>query len=152
MGEVIRLHGAVYAREFGWDETFEGMVARIAAKFIEGHDPRRERCWIAEVDGAVVGSVFLVKHSVTIGQLRLMIVDPKARGLGIGARLVDECLRFARDAGYRKVTLWTNSVLVAARRIYAKAGFRLVHKERHRSFGQNLVGETWELSLPQDRR
>lgn len=152
MGEVIRLHGAVYAQEFGWDETFEGLVARIAAKFIEGHDPRRERCWIAEVDGAVVGSVFLVTHSPTVGQLRLMIVDPKARGLGIGARLVDECLRFARAAGYRKVTLWTNSVLIAARRIYAKAGFRLVHKERHRSFGQTLVGETWELSLGQDRR
>ena len=147
MGEVIRLHGAVYAREFGWDTTFEGLVARIAAKFVERHDPNRERCWIAEVDGEVVGSVFLVKHSATVGQLRLMIVDPKARGLGIGARLVDECLRFARDAGYRKVTLWTNSVLIAARRIYAKAGFRLVHKERHRSFGQDLVGETWELAL-----
>ena len=148
MGEVIRLHGAVYAQEFGWDETFEALVARIAAKFLERHDPRRERCWIAEVNGEVVGSVFLVRHSATVGQLRLMIVDPRARGLGIGARLVDECLRFARHAGYRKVTLWTNSVLTAARRIYAKAGFRLVRKERHRSFGHDLVGETWELTFP----
>ena len=145
VGEVVRLHGAVYAKEFGWDQTFEALVARIAAKFIERHDPKRERCWIAEVDGEVVGSVFLVRRSLTVGQLRLMIVDPKARGLGIGARLVDECLRFARQAGYRKVTLWTNSVLTAARRIYAKAGFRLVAKERHRSFGHDLVGETWEL-------
>ena len=148
MGEVIRLHGAVYAQEFGWDETFEALVGRIAAKFLERHDPRRERCWIAEVNGEVVGSVFLVRHSATVGQLRLMIVDPRARGLGIGARLVDECLRFARHAGYRKVTLWTNSVLTAARRIYAKAGFRLVRKERHRSFGHDLVGETWELTFP----
>ena len=148
MGEVIRLHGAVYAQEFGWDETFEALVARIAAKFLERHDPRRERCWIAEVNGDVVGSVFLVRHSATVGQLRLMIVDPRARGLGIGARLVDECLRFARHAGYRKVTLWTNSVLTAARRIYAKAGFRVVRKERHRSFGHDLVGETWELTFP----
>ena len=147
MGEVVRLHGEVYASEFGWDATFEALVARIAAKFVESHDPKRERCWIAEVDGEVVGSVFLVKQSATVGQLRLMIVHPKARGLGIGARLVNECLRYAREAGYRKVTLWTNSVLVAARRIYAKAGFRLVRKERHRSFGQDLVGETWELGL-----
>jgi DNA-binding MarR family transcriptional regulator/N-acetylglutamate synthase-like GNAT family acetyltransferase len=147
MGHVIRLHGEVYAKEYGWDQTFEALVAHIAARFIEKYDPKRERCWIAEVDGEVVGSVFLVKRSATIGQLRLMIVDPKARGLGIGARLVGECVRFARQAGYRKVTLWTNSVLVAARHIYAQAGFRLVDKERHRSFGHDLVGETWELSV-----
>ena len=147
MGAVIRLHGEVYAREFGWDATFEALVARIAARFLERYDATRERCWIAEVNGEVAGSVFLVKHSATVGQLRLMIVDPKARGLGIGERLVSECVRFARQAGYRKVRLWTNSVLLAARHLYAKAGFRLVHKERHRSFGQNLVGETWELSL-----
>jgi DNA-binding MarR family transcriptional regulator/N-acetylglutamate synthase-like GNAT family acetyltransferase len=147
MGAVIRLHGEVYAREFGWDTTFEALVARIAATFIERHDAARERCWIAEVNGEVVGSVFLVKHSATVGQLRLMIVDPKARGLGIGERLVSECVRFARQAGYRKVRLWTNSVLLAARHLYAKAGFRLVHKERHRSFGKSLVGETWELRL-----
>ena len=147
MGDVIRLHGEVYAKEFGWDETFEALVARIAARFLERHDPKRERCWIAEIDGTVVGSVLLVTHSATVGQLRLMIVDPKARGLGIGERLVRECVRFARHAGYRKVRLWTNSVLRAARHIYAKAGFRLVHKERHRSFGQRLIGETWELPL-----
>jgi DNA-binding MarR family transcriptional regulator/GNAT superfamily N-acetyltransferase len=147
MGHVVRLHGEIYAKEFGWDQTFEALVARIAAQFIERFDARRERCWIAEVGGDVVGSVFLVKRSAPVGQLRLMIVDPKARGLGIGERLVSECLRFARQAGYRKVTLWTNSVLVAARRIYAKAGFRLVEKERHRSFGHDLIGETWELVL-----
>jgi DNA-binding MarR family transcriptional regulator/N-acetylglutamate synthase-like GNAT family acetyltransferase len=147
IGLVIRLHGEIYAKEFGWDETFEALVARIAARFLERHDPRRERCWIAEVNGEVVGSVFLVKHSATVGQLRLMIVDPKARGLGIGERLVSECVRFARQAGYRKVRLWTNSVLLAARHLYAKAGFRLVRKERHRSFGHDLVGETWELRL-----
>jgi DNA-binding MarR family transcriptional regulator/N-acetylglutamate synthase-like GNAT family acetyltransferase len=147
IGEIVRLHGAIYAKEFGWDETFEALVARIAARFLERYDPKRERCWIAEVDGEVVGSVLLVKRSATVGQLRLMIVDPKARGLGIGARLVSECLRFAGHAGYRKVTLWTNDVLLAARHIYAKAGFRRVHKERHRSFGHDLIGETWERGL-----
>jgi DNA-binding MarR family transcriptional regulator/N-acetylglutamate synthase-like GNAT family acetyltransferase len=147
MGAVIQLHGRIYTREYGWDQTFEALVARIAARFIERFDPARERCWIAEMHGEVVGSVFLVKRSRTVGQLRLMIVDPRARGLGIGARLVDECLRFARQAGYRKVRLWTNSVLLAARHIYAEAGFRLVHKERHRSFGRTLIGETWERGL-----
>jgi DNA-binding MarR family transcriptional regulator/N-acetylglutamate synthase-like GNAT family acetyltransferase len=147
MGAVIRLHGTIYTREYGWDQTFEALVARIAARFIERYDPARERCWIAELDGEVVGSVFLVKKSRTVGQLRLMIVDPRARGLGIGARLVDECVRFAREAGYRKVTLWTNSVLLAARHLYAQAGFRLVHEERHRSFGKDLIGETWERAL-----
>lgn len=147
MGAVIHLHGKLYAQEYGWDQTFEALVAHIAAKFIERYDARRERCWIAEVDGEVVGSVLLVKRSQTVGQLRLMIVDPRARGLGIGARLVSECIRFARQAGYRKITLWTNSVLLAARHLYAKAGFRLVKKEKHRSFGQDLVGETWELTL-----
>ena len=147
MGRVIALHGALYAQEYGWDQTFEALVARIAATFIERYDAQRERCWIAEVDGEAVASVFLVKRSKTVAQLRLMIVDPRARGLGIGARLVSECVRFARQAGYRKVTLWTNSVLTAARHIYATAGFRLVRKERHRSFGKALVGETWELRL-----
>jgi DNA-binding MarR family transcriptional regulator/GNAT superfamily N-acetyltransferase len=147
MGAVIRLHGTIYTNEFGWDQTFEALVARIAAQFIERYDPVREHCWIAEMDGEVVGSVFLVKKSRTVGQLRLMIVDPRARGLGIGARLVDECVRFARAAGYRTLTLWTNSVLLAARHLYAQAGFRLVHKERHRSFGKDLIGETWERAL-----
>jgi len=147
MGWVVHRHGALYAQEYGWNEEFEALVASIVAKFIRRYDPKAERCCIAEKDGEIVGSVFLVKRSKAVAQLRLMLVEPKARGLGIGARLVDECVRFARQAGYRKVTLWTNSVLTAARRIYQRAGFRLVRKERHHSFGHDLVGETWDLTL-----
>jgi len=147
MGWIVHRHGSLYAEEYGWDETFEALVAEIAAKFIRTFDPKRERCWIAEREEEIVGSVFLVRKSPTVGQLRLMYVEPKARGLGIGSRLVEECLRFARQVGYRKVVLWTNSVLLAARHIYAKAGFRLIHSEPHRSFGHDLVGETWELTL-----
>jgi DNA-binding MarR family transcriptional regulator/GNAT superfamily N-acetyltransferase len=147
MGWVVHRHAALYTQEYGWDERFEALVAGIVKTFIERYDPKRERCWIAEKDGEIVGSVFLITHSKTVAQIRLMLVEPKARGLGIGARLVDECILFAREKGYRKITLWTNSILLPARHIYRKAGFRLVHKERHHSFGHALVGETWDLTL-----
>jgi DNA-binding MarR family transcriptional regulator/N-acetylglutamate synthase-like GNAT family acetyltransferase len=147
IGWVIGRHGALYAEEHGWDESFEALVAEIAARFLRRYDTKREHCWIAERDGVNVGSVFLVKQSKAVAKLRLLLVDPRARGLGIGGRLVDECIGFARRAGYRKVTLWTQSNLVAARRIYEEAGFRLVREEPHRSFGHDLVGEHWELTL-----
>jgi DNA-binding MarR family transcriptional regulator/N-acetylglutamate synthase-like GNAT family acetyltransferase len=147
MGWVVHRHGALYAREYRFNEEFEALVAGIVARFVQRFDPKTERCWIAEKDGAVVGSVFLVRKSRTVAKLRLLLVEPDARGLGIGARLVEECIRFARQIGYRKITLWTQSILIAARKIYAAAGFRLVHKGRHKSFGQDLVEETWELVL-----
>jgi DNA-binding MarR family transcriptional regulator/GNAT superfamily N-acetyltransferase len=147
MGWVTSAHGALYAQEYGWDISLEALVAKITAEFIEKFDPARERCWIAELDGAPVGSVFVVRKSDAIAKLRLLILDPKARGLGLGKRLVDECLRFARDAGYTSMTLWTQSILTSARGIYQHAGFKLVAEEPHHSFGVDLVGETWERDL-----
>jgi DNA-binding MarR family transcriptional regulator/GNAT superfamily N-acetyltransferase len=147
MGWIVHRHGALYAQEYGWDETFEALVAGIAAEFIRDFDPGRERAWIAEKDGEIVGSVLLVRQSDEVAKLRLLYVEPQARGLGIGRHFVDECIRFARAAGYRRLTLWTNDVLHAARALYAKAGFTLAKTEPHRSFGQDLVGEFWEMEL-----
>jgi len=147
IGWVISRHGALYAQEYRFDWRFEALVAEIAAKFVGEFERRRECCWIAERDGEPVGSVFLVKESEQIAKLRLLLVEPAARGLGIGARLVTEAIRFSRRSGYRKITLWTQSLLVAARHIYETAGFRLAASEPHHSFGHDLVGEHWELAL-----
>jgi DNA-binding MarR family transcriptional regulator/N-acetylglutamate synthase-like GNAT family acetyltransferase len=147
MGGVVQSHGARYARDYGFDSSFEGLVAEIAGKFLTSFDASRERCWIAELDGAQVGSVFLVRQSDDIAKLRLLLVDPAGRGQGLGQRLVGECVAFARACGYRKITLWTQSILFAARKIYQDTGFVLVATEPHRSFGQDLIGETWEREL-----
>ncbi len=147
LGWVVQRHGAAYAQEYGYDESFEALVAEIVAHFVQHYDARRERCWIAEQDGENVGCVFLVKQSAAVAKLRLLLVEPTARGTGLGSRLVSECVQFAREAGYRTLTLWTQSELTAARRLYERAGFRLVRKERHHSFGKDLVAETWDLAL-----
>jgi GNAT superfamily N-acetyltransferase len=147
MGWIVARHGALYGEEYGWDGRIEALTAEIVATFVRNHDRKRERCWIAEREGENVGSVLLMRDSEEVARLRLLLVEPKARGLGIGARLVEEALRFAREARYRKVTLWTQSVLTAARRIYERVGFKLVQQESHDTFGKELMGETWELEL-----
>ena len=147
IGWVIQQHGEIYAREYGWNREFEALVAEIGAQFLRKFQPAWERCWIAELNGERVGAVFVVRKSATTAQLRMLILSPKARGLGLGARLTDECIAFARSKGYKKMVLWTNSCLAAARGIYAARGFKLVKSEPYEGFGQQLVGETWELKL-----
>jgi GNAT superfamily N-acetyltransferase len=147
LGWVVMAHGEIYATEFGWDTSFEALVARIVADYAARHDPAREGAWIAELDGRRVGCVFCVAADATTAQLRILLVDPSARGHHLGSRLVDECIAFARRAGYEKMTLWTNHPLTAARKVYLARGFRLVAQEPHRSFGAELIGQVYELDL-----
>lgn len=148
LGWVVMAHGEMYDEQFGWDSDFEALVARIVADYAADHDPAREAGWIAEVDGERAGCIFCVAgEEPDVARLRILLVSPRARGLGLGSRLVDECLRFARTAGYRQVSLWTNDVLVSARKIYQAVGFRLVDEERHHSFGHDLTGQNWVLDL-----
>jgi DNA-binding MarR family transcriptional regulator/GNAT superfamily N-acetyltransferase len=147
IGWVISSQAKAYAKEYGWDISYEALVAEICAQFIKSYDDSREHCWIAEADGEPLGSIFLVKGSDDVAKLRLLLVEKKARGLGVGRALVEQCIRSAREMGYKKMTLWTQSILVAARGIYQAAGFRRVKEEPHHSFGVDLIGETWELKL-----
>jgi DNA-binding MarR family transcriptional regulator/GNAT superfamily N-acetyltransferase len=147
MGWVVQRHGEIYHQEYGWNEEFEALVAEITAEFVRKLDVTRERCWIAEHDGRRVGCIFLVAKDATTAKLRLLLVDPDARGLGVGRKLVAECVRFARAAGYRKIVLWTQEILTAARHLYTEAGFVKTAREPHRSFGHDLIGENWEREL-----
>jgi len=147
LGWIVHRHGALYAQEYGYDASFEALVAEIATHFVREFDPARERGWVAEIDGEIVGSVLLVKKSARVAKLRLLLVEPHVRGQGIGRRLVAACIAFAKGAGYDRITLWTQSTLVAARRVYEQSGFRLKHEEAHKSFGHDLVAQTWELAL-----
>ncbi len=146
-GWIVARHAALYAQDYRWTGPFEGLCAQIVADYVNKHDPRRERCWIAELDGENAGSIMLVKDSEDVARIRMLLVEPTARGLGIGVRLVEECVSFARQAHYRKVTLWTHSVLTTARNIYERAGFKLVASQQHNSWGKKVIGETWELTL-----
>ena len=146
-GWIVSRHAELYAQEYGWVEPFEGLCAQIVADFVNNYDAKRERCWIAELNGENVGGIMLAKNSAEVARIRLLLVDPKARGLGVGARLTDECVRFARQAGYKKVTLWTHSILFAARHIYEKAGFTLTSSEKKRSWSKDVVAEYWDLQL-----
>jgi DNA-binding MarR family transcriptional regulator/N-acetylglutamate synthase-like GNAT family acetyltransferase len=147
LGWIARRQAILYAQEYGWDETYEALAAEILAGFVKQHDPERERSWIAEQDGEIIGSVFVMRGTESVAKLRLLYVEPLARGIGLGRKLVEACIEFARQSGYRTLTLWTTDVLVPARRIYQQAGFSRVGAEPHRSFGKDLVGETWELAL-----
>lgn len=147
IGWIVHRHGVLYSREYGWDDRFEALVAKVAADFVLGRDPRRERAWVAERGGRFLGCVFLAQQSAEEARLRLLLVEPEARGMGLGTRLVGECVDFARAAGYRRIGLWTNDVLTAARRIYVRAGFQLMRAEPHALFGDGLTGESWELAL-----
>lgn len=146
-GWIVHRHGVLYAEEYGWDQRFEALVARVVADFIERNDTARECAWVAEQDGRIVGSVFVARHSDHEARLHLLLVEPEVRGHGLGGRLIEQSLRFARKAGYRRMTLWTNEVLAAARHLYGKAGFQLLHAEPHARFGENMMGETWGREL-----